>query len=443
MPLPHHHKRTDCRLCASRTLECVLNLTPTPPANAMVPAAEKDKPQTAYPLDVYRCTDCGHLQLLDIVDPRVLFTHYVYVSSTSPVMVGYLRDQCAAIVRRLKLKPGDLVVEFGSNDGTLLRLFKEAGMRVLGVDPAANVAPDAAEIETVADFFGAGMAGRIREKYGPAKAICAYNVCAHIDDLRDVVDGVRTLLAPDGQFVFEVGYLLDVYSKTLFDTIYHEHVDFHHVEPLKRFFDGRGLKLLHAERSDIQGGALVGYVGTPATGQADSSVNELIALEHEAGLHRADTFRRWADMIRQRGEELMTLLRGLKAKGKSIAAYGAPAKATTLMYHFGLDSSVLDYVVDDNPLKQGMFTPGLHIPVHSPDELYRQKPDYVLLLAWNFAAQLVEKHRHYAGDKSKRKSLKETFSGNYMKRVHECITSKTFFSLYFTVFIINRGLKCK
>lgn len=401
MTLPNHHKRSDCRLCASAALDRVLRLTPTPPANAMVSAAELDKPQTAYPLDVYRCAGCGHLQLLDIVDPKVMFTHYLYVSSTSPVMVAYLKGQCESIISRLRLKPGDLVVEIGSNDGTLLRFFKEAGMRVLGVDPAANIAPDAAEIETVADFFNAEVAGRIREKYGPAKAICAYNVCAHIDDFRGVIDGVSSLLAPDGQFVFEVGYLLDVYRKTLFDTVYHEHVDFHHVGPLKRFFSARGLGLLHAERSDIQGGALVAYVGGPAAGRADASADELIALEREAGLDNPDTFRRWEAAIAQRGAELMALLRGLKEKGKSIAAYGAPAKATTLMHHFKLDSSVLDYIVDDNPLKQGMFTPGLHVPVLSPEVLYQKKPDYVLLLAWNFAAPIIKKHSRYADGESR------------------------------------------
>jgi len=315
-------------------------------------------------------------------------------------MVSYLKEQCAEIARRLQLKSGDLVVEIGSNDGTLLRFFKQMGMRVVGVDPAANLVPDTGEIETITDFFCAKVGQRIREQHGAAKVVCAYNVCAHIDDLRGVIDGVRALLAPEGQFVFEVGYLLDVYRKTLFDTIYHEHVDFHHVEPLKRFFTKNGLKLLHAERSDIQGGALVGYVGTPA-GQEDRSVGELIAEEHQAGLHHPDTFRRWGQMIGQRGEELMLLLRGLKAKDKSIAAYGATAKATTLMYHFGLDGSVLDYIVDDNALKQGLFTPGLHIPVYAPEVLYQGKPDYVLVLAWNFATPIIKKHRHYAGDRSR------------------------------------------
>lgn len=393
--LPDHHRRGDCRLCRSRALERVLQLTPTPLANAMVSEPDCALPQPVYPLDVYRCDGCGHLQLLDIVDPKLLFSHYVYVSSTSPVMVRYLQEQCAAVINRARLEPGDLVVEIGSNDGTLLRFFKAAGMRVVGVDPAANVVPDKSEVETLTDFFGANLGRQIREKYGPARAICAYNVCAHIDDLRGVANGVRTLLAPDGQFVFEVGYLLDVYRKTLFDTVYHEHVDFHHVEPLRDFFARCGLKLLHTEHSDIQGGVLVGYVGSPDRTE-EASVAAMIADERAAGLHRADTFLNWSDMIRQRGEELMALLRGLKAAGKSIAAYGAPAKATTLMYHFGLDGSVLEYIVDDNPIKQGLFTPGLHVPVLPVETLREHKPDYVVLLAWNFAESIVAKHRGYA-----------------------------------------------
>ncbi|MFH1062522.1 MAG: class I SAM-dependent methyltransferase [Candidatus Omnitrophota bacterium] len=400
MMLPYHHKRMDCRLCSSNALERVLELTPTPPANALVSAAEKYKEQTVYPLDVYRCVDCGHLQLLDIVDPKILFSDYPYVSSTSHVMVDFLKSQSTSIISRLKLKPGDLVVEFGSNDGTLLRFFKEAGMRVLGVDPAVNVAPEINDIENIRDFFSAELGKKIREQYGPAKAICAYNVCAHIDDLRGVIEGVRSLLAQDGQFVFEVGYLLDVYRKTLFDTIYHEHLDFHHVESLKRFFFSNELKLLHVEHSDIQGGALVGYVGD-SIGLEDITVEEFINREHVEGIHLVDTFLHWGDMIKQTGEKLMMLLLDLKAKGQSIAAYGATAKATTLMYHFGLNSSVIDYIVDDNPLKQGLFSPGLHIPILSPEVLYQEKPDYVLVLAWNFAEPIIAKHRFYAGDDSR------------------------------------------
>lgn len=398
--LPFHHKRTHCRLCDSEDLECVVNLTPTPPANALVTQAALAEPQIEYPLDVYRCGNCGHVQLLDIIDPKELFSHYVYVSSTSPVMVEYLRNQAEQIIARAGLQTGDLVVEFGSNDGTLLRFFKEAGMRVLGVDPAANVAPSMADVPTITDFFGQEVAKQIRLEHGPAKVVCAYNVCAHIDDLQGVIAGVRDLLADDGQFVIEVGYLYDVFRNTLFDTVYHEHVDFHRVEPLRKFFAANGLTLVHAEQSDIQGGALVGYVGLGVL-QPDRSVNALIEMEREAGLDKAETFKRWSLAIRRKGEELSIFLRGLKAAGKTIAAYGAPAKATTLMYHFGLDATILDYIVDDNPIKQGMFTPGLHVPILAPSALYDRKPDYVLVLAWNFADSIISKHRGYAGDSSR------------------------------------------
>jgi hypothetical protein len=215
-----------------------------------------------------------------------------------------------------------------------------------------------------------------------------------------VIDGVRALLAPAGHFVFEVGYLLDVYRNTLFDTIYHEHVDFHHAGPLRGFFARHGLRLVHAERSDIQGGALVGYVGH-AGDTEDESVAALVAKELEAGLDKAETFRFFGEKIARRRDELTALLTGLRAKGKRIAAYGAPAKATTLMYHFGIDRSVIEYIVDDNPIKQGMLTPGLHVPILAPDVLYQRKPDYVLVLAWNFAAPILERHRSYAGRASR------------------------------------------
>lgn len=273
-------------------------------------------------------------------------------------------------------------------------------MRVLGVDPAANVAPSMADVPNITDFFGKEVARQIRLEHGPAKVVCAYNVCAHIDDLQGVIAGVRDLLADDGKFVIEVGYLYDVFRNTLFDTVYHEHVDFHRVEPLRKFFAANGLTLVHAEQSDIQGGALVGYVGLGVC-RPDDSVNALIEMEREAGLDKAETFKRWGLAIRRKGEELSIFLRGLKAAGKSIAAYGAPAKATTLMYHFGLDASVLDYIVDDNPIKQGMYTPGLHVPILAPSVLYDRKPDYVLVLAWNFAEPIIAKHRGYAGDRSR------------------------------------------
>lgn len=398
-----HRLRTECRLCDSKNLERVLSLTKTPPANALVSKEYLHLNEKTYPLDVYFCADCGHTQLLDIVNPNLLFRHYLYVSSITPVMVNHLREQAKTVISKLHLKPGDLVVEIGSNDGTLLRFFKEAGMRVLGIDPAKNIADKATKegIETIAEFFDVNIARHIAEKYGKAKAICANNVCAHIDDLQSVIKGVQLLLAEEGQFVFEVGYLLDVVQKTLFDTIYHEHVDFHRVTPLKSFFNRFGMTLIHAEKVDIQGGALRGYVCLGNDKVPDASVAELELLEKIAGLNNSNTLKAYAEQIEYRKIELMSLLKGLKEKGKRIAAYGSPAKATTLMYHFGLDGSIIDYIVEDNVLKQGYYTPGFRVPILPVETLYTDKPDYILVLAWNFADLIIHKHKSYAAEKGR------------------------------------------
>jgi hypothetical protein len=382
--------RKNCRLCNSIDLLKVLELTPTPPANSLVSKTELDTKQDVYPLDVFRCQACGHLQLLGIVNPDLLFKKYVYVSSTSSVMVKYLEEQCQLIINRLGLKQGDLVVEIGSNDGTLLNFFKAKGMSVLGVDPASNILPDSNHIETIPEYFTENVVNEIIKKHGKAKLICAYNVCAHIDALSEVIDAVKVLLTSDGQFVFEVGYLLDVFKNNYFDTIYHEHLDFHHVIPLKPFFASHGLSLVHTERSNIQGGALVGYVGHEGS-ITDSTIEEMIKEEELNGLSNAKCFSEWSHKIYKNGEELKIFLNGLKSQGYKIVGYGAPAKATTLMYHFNLDSSLIDYIIDDNPIKQGLFTPGFHIPIYSEDRLISDRPDYILILAWNFAASIISK----------------------------------------------------
>ena len=393
------HRRTACRLCGSAQLESVLSLTPTPPANAFVPASALEERQDTYPLDVHLCGDCGHLQLLDVIDARALFEEYLYVSGTSPVMVAHLRDYAAHVIERLALKPGDLVVEIGSNDGTLLGFFQQAGMRVLGIDPARNIVARATEdgIETLAEFFTPALAARILKSHGPAAAICANNVCAHIDDLKGVIEGVRGLLAPDGLFIFEVSYLLDVYENRLFDTIYHEHLDYHRVGPLRRFFRENGMAFVDAQRVSTQGGSLRGFVRSAGSdgeggGEEGAAVDELEALERAAGLEKPETYRLFAAQIEHRRVELTALLKGLKAEGKMVAGYGAPAKATTLMYHFGLGRDVIEFIVDDNPLKQGLYSPGLHVPVLAVDALYERRPDYVVVLAWNFADSIVAAH---------------------------------------------------
>lgn len=376
-----------------------MELTPTPPANTFVPENLLAYPQRCYPLNVYFCVDCGHVQLLDIIDPGDLFTEYVYVSGTSPANVEHFRCYAEQVIANTRLEPGNLVVEIGSNDGTMLRFFKDAGMRVLGVDPARSIAEAASAqgIETLAEFFTPQLCERIREVHGTAAVVIANNVCAHIDDLQSVMRGVRSLLEPQGSFVMQVSYLLDVHRGTLFDTMYHEHVDYHRVGPLRRFFDRMGMRMWDSQRVDAQGGSLRAYAGLADAGHpVRDGISAMEEAEREAGLDNPQTLRAFWRQIERCKVELTALLEGLKSRGLRIAAYGAPAKATTLMHHFSLDGSTIDFIVEDNPLKQGLYTPGLHVPVLATEQLYERAPDYVVVLAWNFAPSIIVRHRVFS-----------------------------------------------
>lgn len=391
-------RRDACRLCEGKSLELVISLTPTPPANAFVRECDLSVRQERYPLDVYICRGCGHVQLVDVVDPSIMFENYVYVSGTSSVFVEHFRRYAEEMIARYELKKNSLVAEIGSNDGTFLRFFQERGMRAVGVDPAREIARAATEagVETVPAFFTKKLAEEIRKERGGAALVAANNVFAHADDLKGILEGVRLLLAPEGVFAFEVSYIVDVYRNTLFDTIYHEHLAYHSVRPLQRFFEGNGMELIDAARVEPHGGSLrgVAQLGGGARKVAPR-VGELADLEAELGLDRPETFVAFAERIDKLRDGLRELLQSVKAEGKRIAGFGAPAKATTLMYHFGLDADMLDFIVEDNPLKQGMYTPGLHIPVLPSSAIYERKPDYLLVLAWNFARPIIAKHEAF------------------------------------------------
>ena len=394
-------RRRSCRLCGSNRLQKVLSLEKTPLANAFVPESEKDKPQPLFPLDLHLCMDCGHLQLLEIVKPEALFRDYVYVSGTSPVFIRHFKEYAEEAIRLAALKPGDAVLDIGSNDGTLLGLFKERGMKVLGIDPARKIAEAAGRkgIPTLAEFFTPELADRLRQEGRQPALITANNVFAHADDLAGITGGIRRLLRPGGIFLFEVSYLLDVFEKGLFDTIYHEHLSYHAVKPLAPFFEKHGLRLIGAKRVASHGGSLRGIVQTQASGaRPDPEVGRQIADEERAGLFRPEAYEAFSQRIAERGKTLRDLLLKLKRQGKRIVGFGAPAKATTLLYHFGLGPDLLEAIIDDSSWKQGLFTPGHHIPVVPPAEwLYDagRRPDYGLILAWNFAESIIEKHRAF------------------------------------------------
>ncbi len=400
MGKPSYYFRDTCRMCGGEVLSKTVSLTPTPPGNDFLAKEELGKDEQVYPLDLYFCKDCHHVQLGHPVDPEILYQkNYTYVSATSAQFIHHLQTYATDMIERFELKPGMLVSDIGSNDGTCLSFFQDKGMRVVGVDPAkeiANIATDNG-IETVGDFFSYDLSVKLREKYGATNYITSHNACAHIDNLLDVVKGVEYWLDKDGIFVLEAGYFVDVYNNTWFDTIYHEHVDYHTVAPFEKLFAQVGMEVISVQHITPQGGSI--RVMTQKIGgkfQRDDSVNKLIALENKLGLDKVETLREFDSNISAVSEELQKLVHSLKNKGKSIAGFGAPTKATTLMAHFGIDENILDFIVDDNPLKQGLYTPITHIPVLSANELYKRKPDYVLILAWNFAEPIMKMHIKYS-----------------------------------------------
>jgi SAM-dependent methyltransferase len=392
------HHRTTCRLCCSSHLSEVLSLAPTPPANAFVNESQLADIQPIFPLDVFFCEDCHHVQLLDVVDPVVLFENYVYVSGTSPVFVKHFDDYAAFVINAYAPPPGAFVIDIGSNDGTLLKAFKKSGHRVLGIDPAKDIAARASAegIETIHGFFSPDLARKIHAVHGGASVMTANNVFAHIDDLGAVLDGIAALLDDDGVFVFEVSYLVDVFEHTLFDTIYHEHLAYHTVAPLVHFMAAHGMELIGAERISTHGGSLRAVAQkTGGDKPVSISISKLIDLERRMGLDRAETYRDFGLRIDVLKGELSTLLRASKRTGRTIAAFGAPAKATTLMYHFDIGADLIDFIVDDSPLKQGLYSPGMHIPVLPSSAIEEYKPDDIVILAWNFATPIMDRLKSF------------------------------------------------
>ena len=386
-----------CRLCKGKLSAPKLDLGSTPLANEFVKTKE---PQDLFPLEVCVCEECGHYQLNQSIDPKKIFTHYVFVAGTSPVNVEHFHQYAVDMVKQLDLKPDSRILDIGSNDGTLLKHFQDLGMLVLGIDPAQNLAEEANQngIPTIPDFFTEEHADKMLQKHGQFDLITSNNVCAHLPDLSDFVKGVKKLLAPQGVFSFEVSYFADVCDKTLFDTCYHEHSSYHTLNPLFPFFQAHGLDIFDVERIDTHGGSIRVYVrreedklqGRWHAGKWYCLEGGRICnlLDQEKDIEKKVAA--LAKNIKYLGLELREKLRNYKDQGKSVAIYGVPAKATTLIYALGIDEKWIDFAVDDNPLKQGLFTPGKHIPIYSSQAIIERKPDVLLILAWNFAHSIIE-----------------------------------------------------
>lgn len=345
-------------------------------------------PQEVFPQELRRCAACAHVQLGHLVDPDLLFSDYVYVSSTSPAFVRHFEAYARDTVAAFAVKPGELVVEIGSNDGVLLRPFQAAGMQVLGIDPARKIAETATKegIETWPEFFNEAVADRVVAAKGRAAVVCANNCMAHIADLDAVVRGVKRLLKPGGVFIMEVQYVADLVREGLWDMVYAEHLDYHAVGPLIPFFEKHGLGVFDVHRVPTHGGSIRVFVRAepPFATRAEWD-------PREAEWTSAAAFRRLGERIATVGPALKAALAGAIRGGGEVAGYGVPAKTTTLMYTLGLTRSEISFLVDDSPWKIGLLSPGLHIPILSPDALVERKPAAVVVFAWNFAEPIVNR----------------------------------------------------
>ncbi|MCI0704300.1 MAG: class I SAM-dependent methyltransferase [Planctomycetia bacterium] len=388
-----------CRSCGCFPLEPVLSLGRTPLANSLRDASELSAPESTFPLDLAVCPNCSLVQITAEMPPDDLFRDYVYFSSFSETMLRHAEELAKQLIRAERLDSQSLVVEAASNDGYLLKNYQSAGIPVLGIEPARNVARVAVEqhgIPTREDFFGRDYATQLVAEGLRADVFHAHNVLAHVPDLNGFVAGIRTLLKPTGVAVIEAPYVKDMLDHCEFDTIYHEHLCYFSLTALDRCFKRHGLVIRDVERVPIHGGSLRLFASpTESVNAVSQRVTNLLAEEAAWGVSTLEPYREFATRVSEIKRRLRSLLQQLKASGKRIAAYGASAKGSTLLNFCGIGPEILDFVVDRSTVKQGKFTPGTQLKIYSPDKLLEEMPDYTLLLTWNFADEILRQQAEY------------------------------------------------
>src|SRR5260221_2280070 len=391
------HERRDCRACGSTRLEAILDLGRTAIANDFVEPGEKAAYKKSFPLRLRLCRDCSLVQLADVVDPLELYSRYAYVTSTSKTMDQHLGEQAAQVLANAGGKPGK-VLEIASNTGIYLQKFKALGCTVLGVEPANNIAELAEKegIPTWIDFFGASSARQIRREWGAPDVVLGRHVFAHIDDLKDLIEGLDAVSHERTLIGFEVPYLKDFFEKAEFDTIYHEHLSYVSVRAVEALLRGTSFALERVDHYPIHGGSILFQFRRRAAGvPVHPSVAAALKKENELGLADPEVWKKFSQRVEHIRKSLPQLIRALRAKGKRIIGYGASAKGNTLLNTCGLGTGDLDYIIDNTPFKQGKLAPGSWIAVRNENELLKDQPDYALLLAWNFAAEIVGREQDY------------------------------------------------
>lgn len=386
-----------CRNCDDVELEPVLSLGQMPLANALLTEEELGRPEARYPLELAYCPHCCLVQITESVKPELLFREYAYFSSVSDAFVEHARQIAQRLTNERALGPSSLVVELASNDGYLLQHYAREGIPALGIDPARNVAQVAIErgVPTIAEFFGRELADRLVAEGRRADVIHANNVLAHVPDLHGVVGGIARLLKPTGVAVVETPYVREMVESLEFDTIYHEHLFYYSLGSLRDVFARDGLSIAHVERIPVHGGSLRVFAVPQGSGSGSDAVRAMLAEEDALGVCTSAYYQDFGARVSELRRELTAMLADLRRSGHRIAAYGAAAKGAILLNAFGIGPETLEFVADRSPYKQGRYMPGVHLPISPPERLLDQMPDETLLLAWNFADEILAQQAEY------------------------------------------------
>jgi hypothetical protein len=381
-----------CQICASTNLQFVLDMGFSAPCDSLLTREQLSQPETTFPLRMHRCRACGLVQIDHVVDPRHLFhREYPYRSGITETLRKNLHATAVRVVEKCGVPKGSLAVDIGSNDGTVLQGFRNVGLKVLGVEPTniANIAI-ANGIPTHQDFFHLGVVRKILTEHGQAAVVTAANVFAHVNRLSELLNGVRELLSDDGVFVTESHYMVDILDTLQYDSIYHEHLRFYLLKPLQRLLDDHGFTLEHAERISNYGGSIRVYARKGRKKASSPELAELIAHEEKMGCYQDALYDQFARRTEESRRKLRSLIVRLNDEGKRVIGIGCPGRAITLLTYCGLGPDLLPYIAEQSTsLKLGLFTPGTHIPVVDEERMFREQPEYGLMLSWHYAAPII------------------------------------------------------
>ena len=389
-------QRNNCRGCFSKNLKCFFDLGLMPLAGGFL-KKNQIKYEVKIPLKVYFCNNCGLVQILDVVDPTVLFKNYFYVSSVIKSLSDHFKEYSQFLKKNYLKKKDSQLLEFGSNDGVLLQYFKNSkNIKTIGIDPSVNVSKLARKkgLNVILDYFSQKSALKIKQKYGLMDVVTGSNVFAHVDDIHEIMKAAKILLKENGVFIVEVHYLLDLRKQFQYDTIYHEHLCYYSVFALKNIFYLEDLKIIDIYRLSMHGGGIrVVAAKKNSSHKISEKVEKIIDYELKNELNKFTTFKKFANKAKTRKQELKKILMKIKKQKKSIVGYGAAGRGTTLLNYCNIDTKILDYIVDLSSLRINMLMPGVHVPIYHLEKSRKNPPDYFLVLAWNYIDSILQQEK--------------------------------------------------